>query len=239
MKSLNEKTLIILDNDQSLTDKTCMYYVAEKLFSKEEYEYFCKENAKDKNWVESFNRFYKMLKDKNISLSKLTSTIESIELTKGMKELFEFIRENKEKFNIIITSCSNTFTLNTILKYNKIYDLIDDIRTVIANPSEENLFIVTQNRFHNCKNCNPAQCKKEEFLDYEKINGKFKNHIFICDGLNDFCLTQILGKNDYVCPRKDYDLYKKLCEDPKEKVDCNIFPWSDGREIIQVLKKFI
>ena len=97
MKSPNEKTLIILDNDQTLIDKTCMYYVAETLFTKEEYEYFCNENAKDKNWVESFNRFYKMLKDKKISLSKLTSTVESTELTKGMKELFEFLRENKEK----------------------------------------------------------------------------------------------------------------------------------------------
>ena len=95
MKPSNEKTLIILDNDQSLTDKTGMYYVAEILFTKEEYEYFCNENAKDKNWVDSFNRFYKMLKDKKISLSKLTSTVESIELTKGMKELFEFIREKK------------------------------------------------------------------------------------------------------------------------------------------------
>ena len=179
-----------------------------------------------------------MLKDKKISLSKLTSTVESIELTKGMKELFEFIRENKEKFNIIIASCSNTFTINTILKYNKINDLIDDIRTVIANPSEENLFIVTQNRFHNCKNCNPAQCKKEEFLDYEKENGTFKYHVYICDGLNDFCLTKILGKNDYVCVRKDYDLYKKLCVEKKDKVDCNIFTWSNAEEIIEILKKF-
>ena len=81
MKSPNEKTLIILDNDQTLIDKTCMYYVAETLFTKEEYEYFCNENAKDKK----------------ISLSKLTSTVESTELTKGMKELFEFLRENKEK----------------------------------------------------------------------------------------------------------------------------------------------
>ena len=85
MKSPNEKTLIILDNDQSLTDKTGMYYVAEILFTKEEYEYFCNENAKDKNWVDSFNRFYKMLKDKKISLSKLTSTVESIEKTRTKK----------------------------------------------------------------------------------------------------------------------------------------------------------
>ena len=48
MKSPNEKTLIILDNDQSLTDKTGMYYVAEILFTKEEYEYFCNEKRKIK-----------------------------------------------------------------------------------------------------------------------------------------------------------------------------------------------
>ena len=42
MKS-NDKTLIIIDNDHSLADKTCMYFMAETLFTKEEYEYFCKE----------------------------------------------------------------------------------------------------------------------------------------------------------------------------------------------------
>ena len=237
MKS-NDKTLIIIDNDHSLADKTCMYFIAETLFTKEEYEYFCNENKKDKNWVESFYRFYKMLKRKNITLDKLKETIEKIELTKGMKELFEFIRKNKNKFNVIIASASNLFTIKTLIKYNKIDDVIDEIKTLDAIPSEEYLIKVTQKKFHNCPFCNPAQCKKEEFLDYEKENGTFKYHVYICDGLNDFCLTKILGKNDFVCVRKDYDLYKKLCVEKKDKVDCNIFTWSNAEEIIEILKKF-
>ncbi len=70
-----------------------------------------------------------MLKRKNITLNKSKETIEKIEITKGMKELFEFIRKNKNKFNVIIASASNLFIIKTLIKYNKIDDVIDEIKT--------------------------------------------------------------------------------------------------------------
>jgi pyridoxal phosphate phosphatase PHOSPHO2 len=75
--------------------------------------------------------------------------------------------------------------------------------------------------------------------DYWKENNKdeYERIIYFGDGGNDLCLSQRLTENDFVFPRKNYKLYKLLFnENKKNEIKAKIFPWENGKEIIDILK---
>jgi pyridoxal phosphate phosphatase PHOSPHO2 len=165
---------------------------------------------------------------------------ESIPLTNGMKELFDFLKQNLNKYELIILSSGNKISIEYLLTYNNIIDIF---KAILTNPSyinEKGIIKVSQSNKHDCKTCNACQCKKIELNEYFKKNPKqnYDKIIWICDGKNDICLCESLENKDYVFPRKDYDLYKELyIKNFKDKIKCKIISWKDGFDIINELKK--
>lgn len=233
-----KKILIILDFDSTITEgesfSSTIHVVNDKKVENEILSRVIKEN-----WVDVYNWFYDYLQKLKIPMSKIDSAYEQLPLTKGMIELFSYLRENRDKYEVIIISGGHSYGINYIMKYNNLIDVIDDI---LCNPIiiDENGKILVQQRYsHSCNFCNPCQCKTIEFEGFMKKKGDdyYSKKIYICDGGNDICLAQNLGENDYVFPRKGFRLYRKLFdEDMKEKMKCKIKPWSNGNEIIELLK---
>ena len=235
------KTLIIFDLDQTITNVDTFKTITKMLLTPEETEEI-KNISKipEINWIPILNKLYEYAYKHGKDHLSIKNALESIPLTNGMKELFEYLRQNLSKFELIILSSGNKISIEYLLAYNKIIDLF---KVILTNPSyvnEKGIIKVSQSNKHNCKTCNACQCKKVELNEYFKKNPKqnYDKIIWICDGKNDICLCESLESKDYVFPRKDYDLYKELyIKNFKDKIKCKIISWKDGFDIINELKK--
>ena len=155
-----------------------------------------------------------------------------------MKELFDYLENNKERYDVVILSSGYYYQIKTVLSYNR---MLKPVKEIISTHSkiEGNIVKVFQLKDFYCNICNPCQCKSCEIKEYYKKN-KRENYgkvIFVCDGGNDVCLAKDLNENDILFPRKDFALYRKLDnEGLKNELKCEINPWVDGYEIISFLK---
>lgn len=61
-----------------------------------------------------------------------------------------------------------------------------------------------------------------------------KNFIYLGDGSGDYCPTLKLGESDYVMPRKNYPLWKRICCEPL-LVKAKVHEWSTGEELKRIL----
>lgn len=234
-----KKTLIILDFDSTITERESFISTIHVMNDKQ-LESEISARVKKENWVDVYNWFYDYLQKVKIPMSKVDSAYEQIPLTKGMIELFSYLRQNKDKYEVIIISGGHSYGINYIMKHNNLIDVIDDI---LCNPitiDKDGKILVEKRYSHNCEFCNPCQCKTIEFEGFMKKKGNcgYIKIIYICDGFNDICLAQNLGQNDYVFPRKGYRLYRKIFDEGvKDSLKCQIKPWVDGNEIIKLLKQ--
>ena len=235
------KTLIIFDLDQTITNVDTFKTITKMLLTPEETEEIKKiSKIPEINWIPIQNKLYEYAYKHGKDHLSIKNALESIPLTNGMKELFEYLRQNLSKFELIILSSGNKISIEYLLAYNKIIDIF---KVILTNPSyvnEKGIIKVSQSNKHNCKTCNACQCKKVELNEYFKKNPKqnYDKIIWICDGKNDICLCESLENKDYVFPRKDYELYKELyIKNFKDKIKCKIISWKDGFDIINELKK--
>lgn len=58
--------------------------------------------------------------------------------------------------------------------------------------------------------------------------------IYLGDGSGDFCPSLKLRKEDFVMPRKDFPLSKRICSN-KKLIKAHIHEWSNGEELERVL----
>ena len=189
MKS--NKNLLIFDFDETLVDQDSLYEVANKCLSKEEYDKVVELDQTD--YFDSFNYFFKIIKEIGMTLQDYHKKLEQLELSPKMKELFEFIRKNKSKYEMIILSGDIDYTIKYVLKYHGFLDLFDDFilnKSQLQGDDAERLIYVPRDQFpHNCNLCISSQCKGQELKKYLEKNNekKYDKIIFVCDGGNDFC----------------------------------------------------
>ena len=233
-----KKTLIIFDVDQTITQKDTFQTVVKNLLPKEESDEISRIAKTRDNWILLFNRLFDQLQTIGKGKEEVKAEIEKLELNSGMKELFEYLNLNKEKYEIVILSSGYYWQIKTLLSYNRI---LKNVKEIISTHSkvEGNIVKIYQIKKFNCNICNPCQCKSSEINDFFKKNKRenYEKIIFVCDGSNDICLAKILNKNDVLFPRKDFALYKKLDnEGLRDELKCNINSWVNGFEIISFLK---
>ena len=237
----NEKILIIFDVDKTITNEDSLDVISKYLLTSEQKLQFQQNVTDEMIWVDSLNYFYELSKQNGKNIFSIKKALEKVNLTEGMNELFSFLRKNKKIFDSIIISGGNKFSVNYLIKY---HNLDDVIKEQYANQSEikEDMLYISKASEHNCDICDPSICKKKELDNFfEKYPKNQYNKIFyICDGYNDLCLVRYLQKNDILFLRKYYDLYNTLYVDGVDfKINCKCCPWKDGKEIIRKIKKII
>lgn len=141
-----------------------------------------------------------------------------------------------------IVSDANTFFIETILKHHEMLHCFSEINT---NPSfvteDGRLKILPYHDFksssHGCNLCPPNLCKG---LIIERIQSSSpeKRFIYIGDGKNDFCPSLKLTPRDFVMPRKNFQLWDEICNNPK-LIKARVHEWMNGEELETTLKNLI
>ena len=238
---MDKKILLIFDLDSTITEKDSFSNEMKSFYSEKEYQELYIKNCKG-NWIDLFNDSMRFIKAKGYSIEDFNNSIDKVQLGKGIKDLFDFIKDNKEKCQTILFSSSFDYNVRRILNNNNllnIFDYIEDTPSKLSNNNDDDQFIYILNKGkHNCLTCNPCNCKSNEFIKYSLTHdiNQYKSKIFICDGENDLCLGKQLDENDYLMCRKNFKLYNKLFlsekdEKIKSSMKCKIVPWTDGNEL--------
>ena len=243
MQEKMKKSLLIFDFDKTILDDDSFGHIIFKTLTKEELQIIY--NNRHDHWVDGYNYALKQIKSHNFSKDDFNNMLNELSLTKGLLDLFSYIKQHKDKYDSIILSSNYTYIIKYILNKFNIADLFIDIicnPSREANPEEKEQFIyVLKKQPHDCKECNPCACKNNEFKEFCSNHdmGIYNNIFFICDGFNDLCLAKNLGKNDITLVRKDFVLYKKLKENNNiNNLTCKVETWESGNDIINLLKNF-
>ena len=243
MSEKNKKSLLIFDFDKTILDDDSYGHIILKTLSKEELQVIF--NKRKENWVDGYNYSLKQIKSHGVSKEQFDKMLDELSLTKGMEDLFTFIKENKNNYDSIILSCGYDYVIKYLLNKYNISDIFKDILcnpSRQANPEETEQFIYVMKKSpHNCNICNPCVCKNNEFKEFCSSHNMdiYDKIIFICDGYNDLCLANNLRKNDITLARKDFALHKKINEKNfVNNLKCKIEIWENGNDIINYLKTF-
>ena len=108
------KSLIIFDFDETIVDQDSEYGQAFMTLSKEEAQKIVEMDKID--YYDTFNYFFKRMKDIGLTLKDINSNLEKLELSPNMKELFDYLRKNKSKYEMIILSGDIDYSINHLLK---------------------------------------------------------------------------------------------------------------------------
>jgi len=242
----NNKYLIIFDVDKTITNEDSLDVTSKILLTKNQLKALDFAINNIESWSECLNYFYCLIKINNKSIQDIKNSLKKVKLTEKFQDVFSFLRENKKYFDNIIISSGNKFSIKNLMQINHFNDII---KNVYANESyilNDRVYIFNSNR-HQCDICDISLCKKTELDKYlasidnnNNNNNEYKRFIFICDGYNDLCLVRYFKEDDYVLLRKNYDLYNTLYNENIEyKIICNLIPWENGDDIIQILNKIL
>ncbi len=182
---------------------------------------------------------YHKMRDENIELNQIKEIIDKCELNPGFTELFDLIKENKDKFDCIIVSGANTLFVKWIIEKNGLSDIFIDFFSNIAEPCAENLIKIEQANYHSCNTCDESMCKKlivEEYI----VNKQYDRLLYLGDGSNDYCPATMFREKDYLFPRENFALFNKLYKKNFiNQLKCNVIPWKSGHCVVEMIKKLI
>ena len=241
MNSTKEnKSLVIFDFDKTITQNDTFEEQIQLLNSKEAEDDLLR-RVYDENWAsvmaETYERFY----DMKITIQDINKYIDKVEINKGMRELFNFLKDKKDKFLLVIFSAGHLYQVNRVLEKNNLTNFFDDI-VAFNSYVKDGKIIIDKPKEFNCDRCKGiGQCKTQEFNilknKYEEKNIFFDKIYYICDGINDYCLARNLEKKDELLIRKDYSLDKYLYNSGYIKgIECDVIKWDNGFDIINFFK---
>lgn len=197
------------------------------------------------HWTEYMGRVFVYLGDSGVQEDDMKRTMTAIPFTAGMVDLLGFIGKNKEFFDCIIVSDSNTVFIDWILKAADFQEVFDEVFTNPAAFSSSGYLTVQNFHAHQCPKCPKNLCKRKvlkEFLDKQLERGVSYTQIaYIGDGGNDLCPVMFLKKGDVAMPRHGYTLEKKISQLSRDfcPIECSVLVWSSAVEIMSYLKLLI
>ena len=238
----NKKILLLIDFDGTIVDGDIAFTMLEKTLSKEEYKSVTDFDRMD--YAESMDKYYKLMKSKNKIMDDIHPILENMQINDGINELFEYIKENKNKFFLILITGDDLYITTYFLKHKNYYDLFDyfiGIPATIDKKECNEMVTITFLPPHKCDFCDKSLCKTNEFLKFLDNNMDFKNSkiFYICDGWNDYCLSKnYLKETDFILARKGFSFWKLMKKEKYNKnIKSSIFYWDNGQEIIDIIKK--
>lgn len=161
---------------------------------------------KEEGWTAYMNKIYEVFRENELHKEDFERVLRTIELTPGMKELFEFIAKHPRIFECIIASAdSNSWCIEYLLKHHKIAGVFKDVFTNHGRWECDTLIVepYCHEKKHECQRCSSNMCKSA-IVNYERVC--FRQVVYIGDGSNDVCPVLSLKCGDLGCPRKGFKL---------------------------------
>ena len=243
MKNNNEedKILLLIDFDGTIIDGDIVFTLFEETLSKEEYKLVT--DFDHLNYAEAIDKYYKIMKKNNKTINDINPILEKMKFNEGLEELFTYIKNNKNKFFLILITGDDLYPTTYFLKYKGVYDLFDYFigipSNISVNADSPGLIDVNYLPAHSCDFCDKSLCKANEFVKFLEKNDKYKNSkiFYICDGWNDYCLSSKYLKNsDFILAREGFSFWKLMKKDKYSKnIKSNVIYWNNGKEIIDAL----
>ncbi|XP_076461874.1 pyridoxal phosphate phosphatase PHOSPHO2-like [Babylonia areolata] len=197
-------------------------------------------------WVNYMGAVFRHLHKHGVTAKDIQKHVEALPLVPGVSELFEYFR-NFGHCDVIIISDSNSVLIDTWLKHHTLDSLVSQVFTNPAEFDVDGCLKVGNYHIQNwCSISTINLCKGtilQQYIHGQKMEGKFYSHVlYVGDGAKDFCPALMLSKEDYVCPRKDFPLWKKLHggwsgKKPSENVSASVIGWESAVEIRTLLEK--
>ncbi|XP_016057246.1 PREDICTED: pyridoxal phosphate phosphatase PHOSPHO2 [Miniopterus natalensis] len=238
------KILLVFDFDNTIIDDNSDTWIVQCAPEKK-LPIELQDSYKKGFWTEFMGRVFKYLGDEGVREDEMKRTVTSMPFTPGMVELLNFIRKNKDKFDCIIISDSNSVFIDWVLEATSFHDVFDKVFTNPAAFDGSGHLTVENYHAHSCNRCPRNLCKNVvlvEFIDKQLQQGvNYTQIVYIGDGGNDLCPITFLKKNDVAMPRKGYTLQKTLSRMSQnlEPMESCVVVWSSGVEIISHLQFLI
>ena len=100
MEGTSDKTLLLFDFDGTIVDGDIAHTLLGTTLTKEELKYVM--DTGEMNYAQSMDRYCKLMSSKGKKMNDLNPILESMKFNDGIEELFNFIRENKSKYYVIL-----------------------------------------------------------------------------------------------------------------------------------------
>ncbi|XP_039281243.1 probable phosphatase phospho2 [Nilaparvata lugens] len=233
--------LVAFDFDHTLVDDNSDT-VARSLLSTKNIDYSTAEKIyKDSNsWTSYMIEIFRIIHENSITGDEIVSAIHRIPPIAGMEELLKYLSSHR-RCEMIIISDSNSVFIDEWLKHK---NLSNFVRKVFTNPAffdtADLLNIEPYQNQDFCKISERNLCKGhvlETYISDRQRENVFFNHLaFVGDGSNDLCPSLRLSHGDFIFPRENYALSRKLSRYEGE-IKADIHPWTTGNDVLDVIQK--
>ncbi len=233
-----EKILVAFDFDHTLIDDNSDYYV-KRLAPDGTIPDEIKAKFSTKGWTEYMGAIFTYLHQNGTTEEDIVNCMKEIPFIKGVENLLHFLQ--KEKFEVIIISDSNSVFIDVILKAA---GLDHTITAIYTNPAKfDDNGCLTIEYYHTQDWCTISTVNlcKGHILD-QHISEANKNSVqysvvcYVGDGSNDLCPSLHLRPCDFVFARKGYTLLKKIHKLPEGQLRAKVVPWDSGEDIQSTLE---
>lgn len=234
------RNLFIFDFDKTLVEQDSYTSAfADILNFQDEMNKILIESDSNCQFNKSANAF---IRSSGVDFSYNKSRLDEIQFLPGTKDLLEYLINLKTNSDFIIISGSLSVFVDYFLRKNKI-DLFDNVFAHESYIDDSNYVCFPEDKQAElaasvCHRCYSSMCKGrilEKYIRVKEMKGKIKYYqrFYFGDGANDLCGAMFLRSADFLFPRINFPLYKKL-ESVRLKTE-NIRPWRDGFDILSYL----
>lgn len=241
----NHKILVAFDFDHTVIDDNSDIYVSH-LCPDGKIPQNIKDKYSDRGWTDYMGAIFEYLYGNGVTEADLKSCIEELPLCDGMEELLRYLAA--ETFEVIIVSDSNSMFIKYSLEKFQLTDVVNAVYTNPAYYSQNGcLKIDWYHRQDWCDLSTENLCKGHILDDHiakkQEDNVVFDYIIYVGDGGNDLCPALRLREQDYICPRKNFSLWKKFKklgmlngENSDGKLKAKVVDWDSGLQILDLVK---
>lgn len=239
---MTKSLLLVFDFDHSIIDANSDHYVT-KLVPPIPAE--IKESYNSQCWVYYMGAVFEHLHKVGITPEQILKCMNEIPFISGMKDLLQFM--NRDNVELIIISDANSVFIKQILQNAALDDLF---AATFTNPAEFDSSGCLRVQCYHYQDWCPLSttnlCKGSILQDYLKQRQKggvtFSHIAYVGDGTYDLCPCLTLSANDFVFPRTDFSLWKKIKHMQKNKdssLKAKVVPWNTGLDILETVKPIV
>ncbi|RZC41263.1 Put Phosphatase and/or HAD domain containing protein [Asbolus verrucosus] len=243
------KTLAAFDFDHTIIDDNSDT-AAVSLVGKNNIPQEVKDLQYRAGWTSFMQGIFNLLFEQGVNENTIKELVENLPLVTGMFNLIKELKKTGSYDIIIISDCNSYFIKTYLQKHN----LANDVMKIFTNPAKfvnGKLIISPYHDQTSCKLSTRNLCKGqilEEFVnEQQKKAVVYDRIVYVGDGVNDFCPTLRLSKNDVICARNKYKLHDLILKAQAGKsfdnsgmvhnIKADIVVWDDGDDILQKIKK--
>lgn len=242
---MESKILLAFDFDHTIIDANSDLYV-KVLAPDGEIPQEIEDQYSDSGWTEYMGEIFKYLHSIGIRENDMKKCMHEIEITEGMADLIKHAAEKGHE--IIIISDSNSVFIDFILDNS---NLKHAVLKVFTNPAQFDKNGQLQIEYYHTQDwCNRSTvnlCKGHILQEFIKERAKsgvtFSHVLYVGDGSNDLCPALTLRDQDFVYPRINFRLWKKLtnqkasAEQLREELKAQIVSWETGFDALKHLQE--